>query len=76
MKNNEWEDLKAKSSTNTRMRRSVGLSGEKELHRNGRRAMRVSRITGFDIAGSTMRVNSRISEGLLYNFSHLVGVIL
>lgn len=41
LKKMEWEDLIARSSRSTSMRRSVGFSGEKELQRNGRRKRRI-----------------------------------
>lgn len=69
----------AKSSSNTRTRRSVGLSGEKELQRSGRSGMRVRKTTSFDIASRALGFRSSQSEsrreasGL--HFNYWVGVI-
>ena len=52
LKNKECEDLRAKSSSKTKIRRSVGDSGEKELQRYGRNMVRVrklSKVMNFDI---------------------------
>lgn len=43
LKKIEWEDLRAKSSSNTKMRRSVGFSGENESMNIGRREINIKR---------------------------------
>ncbi len=51
LKKSECEDLRARSSSKTRTRRLEGLSGEKEVQRNGRRGIRVRKRRSFDMAG-------------------------
>lgn len=70
LKKIECEDLMAKSSKRTKMRRSVGLSGENDFPRNGRNEIRAKKVRSFDI-GTWKLTNARV----LGNVVKLVGIV-